>query len=87
MKSKRVQDIIKEVAREHNLPLEMVQSIIRAPFGFTREKMKEGEVRKLTTLKSILIKKFGTFRVSEKRYFSYIRYIDRKRAEKRRNKK
>jgi len=75
-----LKDICKEIAKEKNLPVEMVESIVNAPFEFAREKIKEGDIRKFESFGSILIKKLGTFRVKEMDYYKNKKIYLRKKA-------
>jgi nucleoid DNA-binding protein len=76
MRSSNTKQIIKELAREHKFSEKEMETLIRTPFDFLTETMRNADRDKLE-FPSVRIKYFATFYCSEtrKRYFKRIKKL------------
>lgn len=62
--SKEVQDIINSIAKEENLPIPVVLSIIQSQYKFIRDEIASIDVTK-SMQKTILVPKWGKYSISQ----------------------
>ena len=76
MRSTNTKNIIKEIAREHKYSEKEVEIMIKAPFDFLTQVMRNSDRDKLE-FPSVRIKYFATFFCSEtrKRYFKRLKNL------------
>tara|TARA_R110000787_G_scaffold153516_4_gene267427 strand:+ start:3400 stop:3612 length:213 start_codon:yes stop_codon:yes gene_type:complete len=63
MISKHHSDLLEKLAKEHNLPEYVVESIVKSQFKFVQDKMEEGDCAK------VRLHHFGVFKVKPKRLY------------------
>ena len=61
MKSQKVREIIKNLAKKYNLPISEIEKIVESPFRFQAYIMKEKTNRETLEFPSVRIKNFGIF--------------------------
>lgn len=64
MQSKEIQAIIKKIAQEENLPIQVVTAVIQSQFKVIRDEIASIDVTQ-STKKTILVPKWGKYYVSQ----------------------
>lgn len=62
--SKEIQELIADIAKEENLPIQVIQTIIQSQFKFIRDEISSIDVTK-STKKTILVPKWGKYYISQ----------------------
>ena len=71
MVSPTIKEICKEIARNNNLPVDVVENIITSQFKFVKDTMAKGEKDKPGTFKTIQITHLGKFAIRKKKLEYY----------------
>lgn len=78
---KDIQDIIKDLALKHNLPVKSVTDIVESQFDFVTTEIKKGIIGDESTFSSILLKYLGTFAFSKTKHESIGKLMNKKNEE------
>lgn len=62
---KPVRDIIKELAKEFDIPYDTAEEIINSQFKFLKDSMGQGVKGEYNTFETVLLRRLGTFVASE----------------------
>ncbi len=63
---KELRKTFNDIAKQHNIPYELVEKVYLNVFGFVHEAITKGEKNKPDTFESVLIRHFGTFYANRK---------------------
>jgi len=74
---KEIRDLIKIIAKKHDLPFETAREIIYSQFKFLRKEIEKGSKEDTSTYKNVLLKYLGTFHVTERK----INFLNKKKNE------
>lgn len=61
---KDVKNILKEVAREKDLPYKVIEDAYMAQFQYVAEEMKKGDKTNADSFKNVMLRYLGTFQTS-----------------------
>lgn len=64
---KPVRDLMRQIAKDYNLPYTTVEDIIFSQFEFVKNSIGEGVKGDYNSFKDVLLRRLGTFKASEKK--------------------
>lgn len=82
MLQREVRDIIRRVAEESQLPVQVVEAAFLSQFKCAKQTASEGEAGNPATFKNIKFPKLGTLKTSESKIYILQKYAERSKRRK-----